>query len=146
MLTASPFATCMGHDSLTFQSVRKYVGRAGGTVKVAAKLGVSVNDVIRWSREGLLDEDQAIRLMDLGEFRACRYGSPPRCTILLPGEIEQVVERFGGFGPTAKWLKISIRTLRRYRAGDSTPPEKVADQIRTLLAQKAIPQRDGERM
>lgn len=123
----------MGHDSLTFQSVRKFVGRAGGTARVAKQLGVSVDDVIGWSREGLPDEDQAIRLMDLGEFRACRYGLPPRCTILLPGELEQLVEKLGGFEPTAKWLKVSVRTLRRYRSGKTNPTEDQADRIRVRI-------------
>jgi len=134
----------MGHDSLTFQNVRKFVGRAGGTIRVAEQLGVSVNEVVRWSREGLLDEDQAIRLMDLGEFRACRYGSPPRCVILLASELEQLIEMLGGFGPTAGWLGVSLRTLRRFRAGKSVPPEALSDRIRETLSRATAVSHAGQ--
>lgn len=123
----------MGQDSLTSATARMFIGRAGGTAKVAKKLGVSANEVTRWSREGLLDEGLAIRLIELGVIRECRYGSPPRCTILLTGELEQLVEILGGFEATAKWLKVSVRTLRRYRTGKTNPPEEQADRVRAIL-------------
>jgi HEPN domain-containing protein len=126
----------MGHDSLTAKDVRKFVRRAGGTLKVAEQLHVPVEDVIRWAREGLEDEDQAIRLMDLGHFRVCRYGSPPRCTILLPGELDEFIGRLGGLQSAAQLLRVNARTLRRYRKGKFNPPEQVAERIRLALKER----------
>jgi hypothetical protein len=126
----------MGHDSLTAKAVRKYIGRAGGTTKVAKRLAVPVEDVVRWARDGLDDEDQAIRLMDLGQYRVCRYGLPPRCRILLPGELDRLIGKLGGLKQTAEWLKVSLRTLRRYRSGSSNMPELSAERVRKALDQR----------
>jgi hypothetical protein len=59
---------------------------------------------------------------------------PPRCTILQRRELDRLIDKHGGMRPTADWLNVSVRTLRRYRSGDSTPPEPLADRIRAELS------------
>jgi hypothetical protein len=126
----------MGHDALNAQQARKYIRRAGGTANVAKQLGTSELDVIRWAREGLLDEDQSIRLQDIGCFRIHPHGVLPRSTVLLPGELDKFIRTQGGHTGAAAWLGISARTLRRYRTSQSIPPEHVADRVREELSNR----------
>jgi hypothetical protein len=71
-------------------------------------------------------------------------GPTARCTILLPGELDRLIEMLGGVRATAKRLEISVPALRRYRAGKFEPPLALAERMLAILGQPSVEQVDKQ--
>lgn len=54
---------------------------------------VPETDVVRWAREGLADEDQAIALTNLAHFRTPRMGPRGRCALCTVEEVRRAAVR-----------------------------------------------------
>jgi DNA-binding transcriptional regulator YdaS (Cro superfamily) len=129
----------VGIDDLSPNTVRKFISRAGGTAVVASKLGVDAQRVIEWARNGITDEpDQAIALTNLGKQGIEGRGARPRPALLLPGELDRLVQILGTKRAAALSLKISPQTLKRYQSGKANPTVETAERVRRLLDESPV--------
>src|SRR5512133_1864766 len=105
---------------------------------VATALGVSLEEVTRWTREGLPGCRLGDELITLATYMKDGRGRTSITPIPCLMKLEQLLAWVGSKHAVAKWLGIADRTLHHYRAGAHQLTERHAARIR--LAFTGLPE------
>lgn len=121
------------------------MNRAGGVVRLARALKVSMATVLAWLAEGIRDDDLGIAVSNAAEATVRLPGPHPRVPMIKPNEVRDATRRLGGVAQLARVLGRSRSTVQRYLSGRSTPGADELQRIHDVLEGQLIaPEQDSE--